>query len=1244
MRLLRRHWRLARLEQFCDPQDRDLGIDLLEVSGRPSLLAVHCDLREMRDPPDIGWLRSAVERAASLGFPLGRFVVATTAWRSKALTRAVFEINRAQRAANRFAVEVFCWEDIEELLDQYPEALAGFEATPKRQALTRADVRCRFEPRWPALLTAADGSADRLAVELAEAAALLERRHYQMARLKMMQLREQRWSELSPDQRLGVLTGLAYAWLKEGELRKAAMLFIAARSLKPEEELACTNEVLAYELLGERERAFTLAEELRTRFPASGRAYALWLNNLPPSVTAAELEPRIAPELSSDPEVGMIMARRATGTGDYTRAERFARKSSETLSQKSDPWLILGQAILLGEIENASGPPAEERVREAEACFTNAIALASEEGSVVNEVGALIGRAQARIALHDIESAGEDIEKAHALEREDPNGLCEYGTLLRSRGNLDHAVEVFRRAMRLGGRDDAEYQLALTLHERDLPGDLTEAAGLLLETLASPQTIPGGDYVSAVACAVDTLSRLERWQEAESLLSGLSPGRIPETTTFTFMAALEMSRGNRTESSQLADRALGVMRPDAGADERRRLAALLQELGRYAEALTLWQPLVQAGFAPGDTRRLLECASRLGRDEIVLEVCRKLRADGVLVEGALDFELEILERTDRQGALRLLNEHVAIHPDDRVMRLRRSAVARGLGRAELVDGEPGAMPPAREVLPQLGRVAAQVMRETGHPNEALAYAYELLRRNPADPEAHRTFLYALGPLGPMPVVPEFETAQPGCALCFVEQDGSAEHWVILEDALEADEGADEYGPTHLLTKQLRGRRPGDKFQLPEARYGRKTGIVKRIVSKYAYRYQDCLAGWEKRFAGLPEIEMAASRVDTVRSSTEPEEFDGFGAPEVLTEGTLEKAEKDYMEHLLPVHAVAERLGISDLHAMFVLASRPGALIKCCAGSEDELNAALTAHNRASSIVLDLTAVATLCLLGRLNLLKTWPRQFVVAQATLHELRRLQFDNVLVRLPSGFSAALNGTAGQRPEAQLCALADEIQSTCEVGDGSGLTTLAPERRERLVRLFGRHGAESIALAAMPGHALWSDDGAIADLARSEFGVRRVWSQSAFMARAQAGNLDPAELATAGTKLAGWGYSFTTPGIEILMRAGSVAVWNPDQFPLRQALDQFATEAVKLSDAVILAAELIVKMYTDVYLRSTRTAVTLRLLDRLSERSGGREAIEVLPRSLPIRFGLDLIGARELADAIRGWMAEHANEMAA
>jgi tetratricopeptide (TPR) repeat protein len=1268
LKLLRRHWQLPQLERFRDRDRAEKGINLIEISGRPRLAAVKCDLRASRSELTVAEIKDAVDRAANLKLPIGRFVIATTAAKPEGLQRSLFDLNRANRKDGISAIEVLTWDDIEELLDEYPQILTDFGTGAKRQALTRADAVVHLEARCE---PAAGGPADALGEEISAAAAFLESHQYQLARLALLRLREQKWAQLSNTHKFRVLSYLGAAWLKEGEPRKSAMLFIAAKSLQPDEENACTNEALAHELLGERERAFALADKLRMQFPSSGRAVALWLNNAPKSFDARELEENVAPELSSDPEVAVVMARRALIDAHYDRAERYARLASAALPNNSIPWLVLGQAILLNELEaaNASGGETpsqndETRIREAESCFTQALELAQGEHQGSSEVQALIGRAQARIALRDTDGAGKDIEQAHSLEREDANGLCEYGIVLRSRGSLTEAIEVLRRAASVGGRDDIDYHLAVTLRERDEPGDLQEATELLMRSISRPESIPAGDFPFAVAAAVEALTMAERYHDADALLSSIAETRLPKVTLQTLRANLRLAQGKYDQASKFADEALAEISHDTSGDNRRKLAALLHDLGRYRDALPLWQTLAPAGMAGIDTRRLLDCAGRLGREDIVNSISRELHPEHPTDATSAASQLDKLEHSDPEAALVGLDELLAQRPDDRVLRLRRSIVAARLGKTDLVVADPNSMPPAREIPPALGRAAVQFMRDGGRANEALAYAYELLRRQGGSVDAHRAYLAALGPVGPMPHVPDFDSANTGCALSFVEEGSNSEKWILLEDANDADETIDEYNPQHPMTKAVKGKKAGEKFQLPEGRFSRRQATVKQMISKYAYRYMDVLINWQARFPGQAEIEMSYVRSDSIPWNDMNANFEslfemsngngngngvangnGHGIANGKASGAngkrealLKQAERTYADNSVPIHAVAERINLNDLQTVFILAQRPEAPLKCCTGSPAELEGALGAFERANAVVLDLTAIATLCMLGRLSLLPTWPRQFVISQSTLAELRRLAFEDTLLRLPPGFSASITGTGndGKRADVQLKGLADALQSVCRVRDGAVLASIDHDRRERLIAFFGRHGAESIVIASMPGHVLWTDDMILADLAKTEFGVRRVWTEAALQARAQAGNLDPAELATASTKLAGWGYSFTTPSIETLMRAGSVAVWNPDQFPLKQALDQFASESMNMSDAVRLAAELIVKMYNDQYLRGQRRTVTSRLLDRLARRPGGREAVEALPRSLPIRFGLDLIRARELSDVVRGWTA--------
>ncbi len=1161
------------LERFGDG-DQKVAIDLLEISGRPRLNAVRSDFGELAEVLTSADLREAVERVASLALPIGHFTIATIARRSKALRDAVLAVNLENRAADLFTVEMLCWDDIEGLLDEYPALLTQFEPGPKRQALTKNTATLQLEPRWIRVSPAE--ASDPARREIGDAAALIDQGNNQLGRLKLMRLREGCWQQLTLDQRMAVLSNLARAWMKDGEVRKAAMLFIAARSLRPDDEDACSNEILAYELLGEKERARVLAEIVCAKFLKSGRAHALLLNNLPAWTTLAELERKTPARLKTDPEVAAVLARRSIAASDYPRAERFARATVEALPAKSDSWLLVGQAILLCEIESNSGAAHEERLREGEACFTRAVAFAREEVSIPNEVQALVGRAHAHIALGDIDGAGLDIEDVHSLGVNDANALCEYAILLRAQGDLSGAVEVFRRAVKAGGRDDAEFHLGVTLRERDLRGDLSEAAEILVRCVLNPSKIPSGDYIFAVNCACDVLSRLEKWHQAEVLLAEIPSDRIPRTAHWTLRARLELSRGETVKASRLADEARASLHIETTPDERRNLAVLLHDLSRYADALTLWESIIEP---------------------------RASRNDGDTESGALSTDLRRLF--------------------DCVRRLGRFDVDREVGLLNL-----DSIPSACEVAPALGRVAVKLMREADHPDEALRYAYGLLRHNPDDPDAHRALLSVLGPLGTMPTVADFETAQMGCAVCFVEQDGDAERWAILEDAPDADQASGEYGASSSLTKQLRGRRVGERFQLSEGRPTRKSAVIKQLVSKYAYRYQDCLYGFARRFPGLPEIEMVQR--DTNRAAEILCDPDAV-VKGMTVDGIRDRAHRTYALAPMSIHGYAERVALSDLHGVFSLAAHSDAIIKCCDGSREELDGALMAYHRANSIVLDLSAIATMCLLGALELLRTWPRRFVVSPATLHELRRFQFEEspVLVGNRTGSDLA-------SADVELRGLADLIASTCTVGDGAMVSRLAANRREELTSRFGLHGTEAMLLASKPGHALWTDDRILAGVARSEFGARRIWTQSALMAGVQAGHLDPATLANAGTKLAGWGYSFTLPSLETLMRAGALAGWSVNRFPLKQALDQFATDRIAMSDAVVLAAELIVHVYAfaDAHLRSTRTALIARLLDRLAARDGGCYAIDALPRSLPIRYGLDADGARELAEAIHLW----------
>jgi len=122
-------------------------------------------------------------------------------------------------------------------------------------------------------------------------------------------------------------------------------------------------------------------------------------------------------------------------------------------------------------------------------------------------------------------------------------------------------------------------------------------------------------------------------------------------------------------------------------------------------------------------------------------------------------------------------------------------------------------------------------------------------------------------------VQDFETAGPGAAVSFIEENATNDRWIFLEDANDADEALDEYGPQHPMTRALKGKKAGEKFQLPEGRFSRRSATVKQIMSKYAWRYMDCLSNWQARFPGEAEIEMSPMDAETIPWSEMGDSFE-----------------------------------------------------------------------------------------------------------------------------------------------------------------------------------------------------------------------------------------------------------------------------------------------------------------------------------------------------------------------------------
>jgi tetratricopeptide (TPR) repeat protein len=1245
LRVLQKRWQCPELELFGRPGEGQYGVDILDVSGKSPLRAGQCK-RYDRAPAEAD-IRSEVEKAKTFPRPLDFYAILTTAKKSTASQLAVLKINDEHRSVGLFTVALITWDDINDFLNENSDVADEFYGGIGAQAATRMENKLdeTLETvRTFSQAPANQGPPTAYDDQIDEARRYLNDHEYTLARFLLQRLRERHWDQLSQRQKFRLLSNLAATRLEEGATEVAARLFLEAKDLQPEDQIARENELLAHELLGDHEGALRLSLELRQRFPNSARAWSVWLQESRDD--PADLEKQIPPPLSKEPEVCLAMARCFAMQQRHADAERFARTATERLPSRSYPLWLLGQTILAstttGGIDKRVGPESNEaeRLKEARAHFDKAAEMAQEEKRLDIRALALLGASFVEEMLGRKREADKYVESAFACCPDDPPVLVSYSTLLRSRGNLPEAILLLRKANERGAGDQGVFLLAEALSKRAGAGDLEEALDLLKAILASPERLQPGLREHAACGALDVLKRLGTLEYADALLASAPAGAFSTVATEGIRARLALLREDVETARVHAQTAKDAIDEVSQSDDLRLVAVLLNELGQYSDALPLWQRLGSRATINYDTQELINCAGRLGQDGILLDLCRKLRESGIEDGQLLRLEIDLLQRYDVEKAIQLIQHYLEQNPADRSVRLRLSVIGMQHGRADLISANADGVPPAETISPNEGVLAVWILRMAGNPDEALRYAYRLLRLHYGDVYAGRAFLSAMNPLGPKPNVPTFESVAPGAAVCFAEMDSAAEQWLVIEESDPPDSKLQEAAPTEPLAQRLLGRREGETFLLAEGRLSGvdRRAVIRRILSKFVFRYQQLLEQWSIRYQS-GEIEAVH-----VTTGGRPEDFDVTAILRALErkKETTKDIEAAYFSQPIAIHEVGRALGLNDFDAQAGLLAKDAFAIRCADGSASDIEAALSALGACTSLVLDFTALGTLVFLDRLDVLRRAPVPIIVPQSTMAVLQRMVIEaKSSLESQSGFLGASAGGLAfaewseSDKKKHLDALTksiDLLRMACKITGAVSLAYIEPNDRTALANKFGEHGAEALVLASMPGHILWTDDHVAGLVAKLRFGARRVWTQVVFQSWARDGIIEPSVFYDVTAKLIGWEYFFTSPNTPALVRAAALAEWDPDRWPLKQALRLFRSESIALRDAIGLAAEFMVQLYKSASGLSGRcTAIVVALLDNLAARPGGTDSLKALRITLPRLFGLNVLAADEVARAI-------------
>ena len=1079
-------------------------------------------------------------------------------------------------------------------------------------------------------------SADQIDGELDEVKQELDKHDPAMARRLVERVVLRHGDRLTDRQQWRAKTQLATTYLAEGELAKGAGLLLEAVRLQPAEEKARTNEAVAYELLEDRPKAHELAALLKRDLPHSGTALAIWVRTAPDAVFTEELEREASVVAGGDGEVCIALADRLSGRGDISRAESYARTAANLQPAWPHAWLMLAQVLHRKAGDEVTVATRNETLQESADRYGRAIVLATAQQDKRVAHLALVNRGLVREATEQYDLAADDYRQAIQLLPNHPEAVDRYATFLARRSRHDEAVEQARRASELAPRGRHEFLYAATLYDRNTGDDRQRAVEIWRRLVTE-----GSEEVwdRAADCAVLGLCALERHADAKTFLADAAMERVARPVRYLCEARVRLAAQDRDAAVSRARDAAAAVGADAALTTRLSISHLLVSLELDAEVIPLLTPVARRGAFDIVTRWLLDCAQRTENHGLFLRLCAELREAGVRDDTLRRHEFEILAQYDPPAAASLAQAYLAENPGDRLARLRLTFIGLQCERQEWITTSLDELPEPSASRPgTIGRMVLAVLHHEGCGLQALRFGYGLLRAYPSDPDAHHAYitLFILFDTSDWPLTAD--AVARDTAVCVREVGKEAVEWLVVE-ADRPNESVGEYAPDHSRITPLLNLGVGSQFVLAPGVQPRM-GEVVAVRSKYLYRFEQTRDAYQSRFHDRHDFQVVEV-VKRAPDGTEQVDLSPIFADENRRREYVDGIVQLYKTRPTPINMFADFIGRDMFETMDALQT-PELGVRCWNGADDEWARAAEELSKASTIVLDVTALFTL---GRLGLLsRSVPRRgikFAVSYGTFAHVRELADENKRCRGRAHWVS--DGAGGYafheipeevlRQEREFRVEVERwVRQNCELVPCRELSEVPVERRERLVERFGRDGAESACLAMRPEHILWTDDFTLGVIAREWLpGVRHTWTQPSLRCAADIGVLTEQEYSIATATLIGRGYTSLRVDSAVIAAAAAQTSWSPTEWPLARALELFRDRKLGEGTRLTIAARFILRLFYHTRCLASRRTVVFSLLEHIRSRRVAEELLRVLP-GIFIGDAMNSFSARSL---VRSWL---------
>jgi tetratricopeptide (TPR) repeat protein len=1033
------------------------------------------------------------------------------------------------------------------------------------------------------------------------------------------------WPNATGPIKARLLSTIAGAKLAIGADSEAAHLFLEAQQYNPNDEKAVTNTAIGYLLLGEHEKAAATARSVVDRNPAYFQAYSVLIQaSTEPLDTIAGQLPQFC---LTNCEVALALGFVARRRGDFKTAKHWLRiAATNDADNNLEIRGMLAETILHVLITNPASPvrirqldeESRRELEEAKALFDAACNASDDAALLRTRIAWFVNAVITSRMLGKMHDADEYLARAKRIAPDDPNVVYQSAVMSHDRGDLGTAIGL---AQSLGTPTDipnAPMFLANLLweaHRHD------EAIQVLLTFLEAP---PLGDLArSARQLLVEMYMETKRPSEALTLIDDVLESDPSDVSSHVIASQLHRS----LSQADAADASLEKARQNVTeCTPSPHLFLLGNELGmlqRWSEASDVLERLVDTNSDSPLTRKYLNACYRASRLDRATAVCRNLRQRLGPLEFVTDMEVAILEETgDLSAARSLCEELVRARPGEGQRRVQLGVIYLrahdSLALDALLDDPPDWQPLPIKCVQQLANLYSARKRY----REAIKLLYELRRAHDGSGDIHiqylQTFLFQDDDKHEWLDV---QTVGPDVAVAIKDSSGETQ-WYIIEEREDTDIAKGELATTHRLAKELHGKSPGAKVVLKESSMSVEEGTIVAIKSKYLHAFHESGRVVEVRF---PE---QAGKFISLKVPDGPEGirdlFRKLGEQQDEQQDRERKALTLYRENPIPIGAVGHLLDRNVMETWSHVTESEEWQLVSATGLTDEREQAATVLGREGVLfVVDPVSLLTIHALMVADEIVQAVGRLGIAQSTVDLITETIIKRTAINR-RGFTTLTKERIGfvrqdvtrEQVEANLLSLERLITwigANCDVVAWNPALATKREERKELADVIGEESLDSILAAVHPARRLYSDDLRLRQLAKAEFGVEGIATQTILVRAREIGVIDRDRYCKAVVQLASAGYIRINVDRYVLLEAAKQADWAPVP-PFVKTAISLAGDRSDEDDSVREAVEFLRLLWEQAMLPRSVGDLVLCLLDGIAL---GRNPVQVTDKVLAAVF---------------------------